>query len=73
VPEVIEQGVSGFIVEGIEEAVDAVHNIGSLSREFVRKRFEQRFTIERVARDYVRVYESLGAEPTLPVLRRRAA
>jgi len=72
VPEVIEQGVSGFIVEGIDEAVDAVQNIGSLRRESVRKRFEQRFTIERVARDYVRVYESLG-EPTVPVMRRRAA
>lgn len=73
VPEVIEHGVSGFMVEGIDEAVDAVHNIGSLSRESVRKRFDERFTIERMARDYVRVYESLGAEPTLPVLRWRAA
>ncbi len=73
VPEVIEQGVSGFMVEGIDEAVDAVHNIGSLSRESVRERFDERFTIERVARDYVRVYESLKAEPNLPVLRRQAA
>ena len=73
VPEVIEQGVSGFMVEGIDEAVDAAHNIGSLSRELVRERFDERFTIERVARDYVRVYESLRAEPNLPVLRRQAA
>ena len=73
VPEVIEQGVSGFMVEGIDEAVDAVHNIGSLSRELVRERFDERFTIERVARDYVRVYEFLKAEPNLPVLRRQAA
>ena len=73
VPEIIEHGVTGFIVEGIDEAVDAVHNTGSLSRESVRKRFEQRFTIERLAHDCVRVYESLGAEPTLPALRRRAA
>jgi glycosyltransferase involved in cell wall biosynthesis len=73
VPEIIEHGVTGFIVEGIDEAVDAVHNIGSLSREAVRKRFDERFTIERVAQDYVRVYESLGAEPVLPVLRQQAA
>ena len=73
VPEIIDHGVSGFMVEGIDEAVDAVHNIGSLSRESVRKRFEQRFTVERVAHDYMRVYESLGAEPTLPVVRRQAA
>jgi hypothetical protein len=61
------------MVEGIDEAVDAVHNIGSLSRGSVRKRLEQRFTIEREGHDYVRVYEALGAEPTVPVLRRRAA
>ena len=45
----------GFIVEGIDEAVDAVHNIGSLSRESVRRRVDERFTIERAARDNVRV------------------
>jgi len=73
VPEVIEQGVTGFIVEDIDAAVDAVHKIRSLGRKSVRKRFEQRFAVERVAHDYVRVYESLGAEPGLPVLRRRAA
>ena len=73
VPEVIEQSVSGFLVEGIDEAVDAVHNIALLSRESVRERFDERFTIERVAHDYVRVYESLRAEPNLPVLRRQAA
>ncbi|MBV8793838.1 MAG: glycosyltransferase family 4 protein [Hyphomicrobiales bacterium] len=73
VREIVEDGVTGFIVEGIDEAVDAVHNVSSLSRESVRNRFDQRFTIERVAHDYVRVYGSLGAEPTLPVLRRRAA
>jgi glycosyltransferase involved in cell wall biosynthesis len=73
VPEIIQHGVTGFIVEGIDEAVDTVHNIGSLSRESVPKRFDERFTIERVAHDYVRVYASLGAEPTVPVLPRRAA
>ena len=65
VPEIIEDGVTGYIVEGIEQAVDAVHNMHSLSRESVRNRFEQQFTIERVARDYVRVYHSLAAEPIL--------
>jgi glycosyltransferase involved in cell wall biosynthesis len=73
VPEIVEHGVTGFIVEGIDEAVEAVHNIGLLSRESVRKRFDDRFTIERAAYDYVRVYEALGAEPALPFLRRQAA
>ena len=65
VPEVIDEGVSGFMVEDIDEAVDAVHKARSLSRRAVRERFEQRFTIERVAHDYVRVYNSLAAEPIL--------
>ena len=57
VPEVIDEGVSGFMVEDIDQAVDAVHKARSLSRQAVRDRFEKRFTIERVAHDYVRVYE----------------
>ncbi len=65
VPEVVEHGVTGFIVEGIEEAVAAVDKVSSLSREAVRRGFEKRFSIERAARDYVRVYESLSAEPIL--------
>ena len=65
VPEVIDEGVSGFMVEDIDEAVDAVHKARSLDRWAVRERFEQRFTIERVAHDYVRVYSSLAAEPVL--------
>jgi glycosyltransferase involved in cell wall biosynthesis len=65
VSEVIDEGVSGFMVEDIDEAVAAVHKARSLSRQAVRDRFDQRFTIERVARDYVRVYNSLAAEPIL--------
>ena len=65
VPEVIDEGVTGFMVEDIDAAVDAVHKARSLSRQAVRERFEQRFTIERVARDYLRVYHSLAAEPIL--------
>ena len=72
VPEVIDEGVSGFMVEDIDEAVDAVYKARSLSRQAVRERFEQRFTIERVAHDYVRVYSSLAAEPTLRWIRENA-
>jgi hypothetical protein len=53
------------MVEDIDEAVAAVHKARSLSRQAVRDRFDQRFTIERVAHDYVRVYNSLAAEPIL--------
>jgi len=65
VPEVVRHGVTGFIVEGIDEAVAAVDKVRSLSRKAVRSGFDERFSIERTARDYVRVYESLAAEPIL--------
>jgi glycosyltransferase involved in cell wall biosynthesis len=65
VPEVIDHGVTGLIVESVEEAVAAVETVRSLDRKVVRKRFEKRFSIERAARDYVRVFQSFGAEPIL--------
>jgi glycosyltransferase involved in cell wall biosynthesis len=59
VPEVIDDGITGFIVNSIEEAVDAVGRIGFLDRSAVRRRFEERFLAERMASDYVAVYEKL--------------
>ena len=56
VPEVIDEGVSGFIVDSVEEAVEAVRRIETLSRGEVRATFERRFTAERMARDYVEIY-----------------
>jgi glycosyltransferase involved in cell wall biosynthesis len=61
-PEVIEHGRSGFLVDSIGEAVAAVDDALDLSREGVRAAFAQRFTADRMARDYVRLYETLGAE-----------
>jgi glycosyltransferase involved in cell wall biosynthesis len=69
VPEVVEDGVTGFIVNGEAAAVDALTNrLPQLSRADVRKRFEERFTARRMANDYLEVYESLLAENT-PKLR----
>jgi glycosyltransferase involved in cell wall biosynthesis len=62
VPEVITDEVSGFIVETIDEAVDAVGRLHDISREGVRASFEERFTVERMARNYVTVYERLVRE-----------
>ena len=62
VPEVIEDGRSGCLVESIDQAVDAVGGIGHLSRVGVRTAFEERFSVERMARDYVELYESLIAD-----------
>ncbi len=63
VPEIIEHGVNGFICNSIGEAVEAVGRIGTLSREQCRQVFEERFTAERMARDYLKVYERLTHTP----------
>jgi glycosyltransferase involved in cell wall biosynthesis len=59
VPEVITDGVSGFIVEDIGGAVAAVGRLDEIDRAGVRAAFEARFTVERMARDYLRVYEKV--------------
>jgi glycosyltransferase involved in cell wall biosynthesis len=58
-PEIIDHGVTGFVVESIEEAASAVESALALERRAIRKVFERRFTARRMARDYVRVYQSL--------------
>jgi len=67
VPEVVDAGLSGFIVEDEDGAVDAVARLPELSREKIRRRFEQRFTARRMAQDYLAVYGSL-MERTTPRL-----
>ncbi|MGE7368766.1 glycosyltransferase family 4 protein [Neorhizobium sp. NPDC001467] len=59
--EVVEQGVTGFIVENEEEAVEAVSRVHTLDRRRIRARFEERFTSERMARDYIDIYERMLA------------
>ena len=59
VPEVIEHGVTGFVVDTLEEAVDATRNVHRLDRHQCRAAFERRFTLTRMADDYVKVYERL--------------
>jgi glycosyltransferase involved in cell wall biosynthesis len=59
VPEVLENEVTGFIVEGEAQAVEAVAKIGQIDRRGVRARFEERFTAKRMAEKYVRHYEML--------------
>src|SRR3954453_13344961 len=62
VPEVVEHGLTGFIVEDEPGAVAAVEQLASLSRSAVRARFESRFTVGRMAADYLDVYRSLAGE-----------
>jgi len=68
VPEVMEEGHTGFIVEELEDAVEAVRRVPELSRERCREVFEQRFTANRMACDYLEVYQRLlSASRGLPV------
>jgi len=59
VPEVIEQGATGFVVNDLEDAVAAAKRVPELSRKRCREVFEQRFTARRMAHDYLRVYQRL--------------
>ena len=59
VPEIIEHGVSGFIVDDVDGAVQAVAQVEMLPRAEVRRCFERRFTAERMARDYLAIYRAL--------------
>jgi glycosyltransferase involved in cell wall biosynthesis len=68
VPEVVDDGLTGFIVEDINGAIGAVDRLGHLSREKIRQQFEQRFTSRRMAQDYLSVYRSL-ADSVAPHLR----
>jgi glycosyltransferase involved in cell wall biosynthesis len=65
IPEIIEEGVTGFIVEDETGAVAAVARSAHLSRDAVRRRFEQRFTSQRMAEDYLTVYRRLATKPKL--------
>jgi glycosyltransferase involved in cell wall biosynthesis len=67
VPEIIEDGVTGFIVDNEAQAVQAVHKLPQLSRARVRERFEQRFSDKRMTRDYLLLYEQLASRPLQPL------
>src|SRR5690606_2822941 len=59
VPEVLEHGVSAFLVDDMQEAVHFARRIDELDRRRCRAEFERRFTSARMAADYERVYETL--------------
>ena len=62
VPEIVEDGVSGFVVEDSQGAIGAVRKLHQLSRDTVRARFDARFTARRMAQDYLSIYRSLAGE-----------
>jgi glycosyltransferase involved in cell wall biosynthesis len=68
VPEIVEHGLTGFIVANEQEAAGAVPRLSRLSRSRIRARFEERFTARRMAEDYLKVYREL-ADSHVPRLR----
>ena len=61
VPEVLEDGVTGFHVRSVEQAIAAVRRLHTISRARCRAEFERRFTADRMAKSYVEAYERLIA------------
>jgi glycosyltransferase involved in cell wall biosynthesis len=59
VPEILEDGLTGFVVENVDQAVAAVDKLGRLFRPSIRSRFEERFSAGAMAREYVGIYEKL--------------
>jgi glycosyltransferase involved in cell wall biosynthesis len=67
VPEVIEDGISGYIVEDEIGAAAAARRLDRLNRDRVRSRFERRFSARRMAEDYVAIYEAIASRRPLPI------
>ncbi|HWI80865.1 glycosyltransferase family 4 protein [Ramlibacter sp.] len=63
VPEIIEDGVTGFVVEHQEQAIAAARNVARIDRRRCRAEFEQRFTSAVMARQYLEIYRQLVAAP----------
>lgn len=62
VPEILEDGVSGFICDDVDEAIEATRRVHMLDRRMCRRAFERRFTAARMADEYVQVYRRLTAD-----------
>lgn len=59
VPEIMDQGLTGFVVEDVEEAVAAVAKLDLLFRPSIRSRFEERFSARAMTSEYIRIYQEL--------------
>jgi glycosyltransferase involved in cell wall biosynthesis len=59
VPEVIDERLTGFVVDSVDRAVAAVPRAAALDRSWIRRCFEERFSVERMARDYIEIYDDV--------------
>ena len=58
-PEIIQDGKNGFLVSDVEEAVNAVENLAQLDRRYCQKTVQERFTVEIMTRNYIKVYKKI--------------
>ena len=65
-PEIVDEGVTGFVVDSIDQAVAKAKEIGDLDRSTVREVFERRFSANRMAADYEAVYAALVDKAAAP-------
>jgi len=73
VPEIVDHGVTGFVVDDVDEAVAAIPLVKALDRSAIRRRFEERFSVERMARDYLALYDSVLRRGTVDAVLNSAA
>jgi len=75
VPEVIDEGLTGFVVDSVDRAVAAVPRAAALDRSGIRRCFEERSSVQRMARDYIEIYDDVLRRSSIDavVLSARAA
>ena len=75
VPEIIDEGLTGFVVDSVDRAVAAVPRAAALDRSGIRRCFEEQFSVERMARDYIELYDDVLRRSSIDavVLSTRAA
>ena len=66
IPEIIEDGVTGFICDSLSDMVAAIDRLPQIQRRRCRDSFEARFTVQRMAEDYLALYEQMAAVATRP-------
>jgi glycosyltransferase involved in cell wall biosynthesis len=69
VPEVLQHGVTGFIVDSEHAAADAARQLHTLDRSRIRAEFERRFTAQTMARNYLNLYERMAHRRPLSAVR----
>ena len=72
-PEIVRHGRTGFLVDGVADAVAAVHRVGALSRRHCREDVEERFTAARMVADYARLFAEVAAATGGPSATSRAS